>query len=71
MATIKDVARLANVSIATVSRVINHSPKAGEAALDMKRLPGIRSLVLRDAIGVLAGVSGLPRVDRGPGTADA
>jgi len=27
MATIKDVARLANVSITTVSRVINTSPK--------------------------------------------
>jgi len=37
MATIKDVARLANVSIATVSRVINHSPKAGEAAREAVR----------------------------------
>lgn len=32
MATIKDVAKLAGVSVATVSRVINKSPKASEAA---------------------------------------
>lgn len=30
MATIRDVAQLAGVSVATVSRVINHSPKASE-----------------------------------------
>ncbi|WP_087024222.1 substrate-binding domain-containing protein [Thaumasiovibrio subtropicus] len=43
MATIKDVAKAANVSIATVSRVINQSPKASAAAITavesaMKRL---------------------------------
>ncbi len=32
MATIKDVARLAGVSVATVSRVINDSPKASGAS---------------------------------------
>jgi len=32
MATIKDVAELAGVSVATVSRVINHSPKASKMA---------------------------------------
>ncbi|MBJ7223998.1 MULTISPECIES: HTH-type transcriptional regulator GalR [unclassified Brenneria] len=32
MATIKDVARLSGVSVATVSRVINDSPKAGKAS---------------------------------------
>jgi LacI family transcriptional regulator len=32
MSTIKDVARLAQVSVATVSRVINESPKASAAA---------------------------------------
>ncbi|HEY5715898.1 MAG TPA: substrate-binding domain-containing protein [Psychromonas sp.] len=33
MATIKDVARLANVSVATVSRVTNNSPKASKASI--------------------------------------
>ena len=32
MSTIKDVARLAQVSVATVSRVLNNSPKASEAS---------------------------------------
>lgn len=34
MATIKDVAKEAGVSIATVSRVINKSPKASQASID-------------------------------------
>lgn len=34
MATIKDVARLAGVSVATVSRVINDSPKASQSSRD-------------------------------------
>ena len=34
MATIKDVARLSGVSVATVSRVINDSPKASQASRD-------------------------------------
>ncbi len=34
MATIKDVAREAGVSVATVSRVLNKSPKASQASID-------------------------------------
>lgn len=34
MATIKDVAKMAGVSIATVSRVINKSPRASQSAID-------------------------------------
>lgn len=34
MATIKDVAKEAGVSVATVSRVINHSPKASQVSID-------------------------------------
>lgn len=34
MATIKDVAKEAGVSVATVSRVINKSPKASQASID-------------------------------------
>ncbi|ENM5904632.1 substrate-binding domain-containing protein [Vibrio mimicus] len=38
MATIKDVAREAGVSVATVSRVINKSPKASQASIDVVSL---------------------------------
>lgn len=37
MSTIKDVARLANVSVATVSRVMNNSPKASAASREAVR----------------------------------
>ena len=65
MATIKDVAKLAGVSIATVSRVINHSPKTGESAraavnrameeLNYRPDPNARALVSRvnDTIGCM------------------
>ncbi|MBE4227567.1 LacI family DNA-binding transcriptional regulator, partial [Escherichia coli] len=34
MATIKDVAKEAGVSVATVSRVINKSPKASQSSVE-------------------------------------
>lgn len=67
MATIKDVAKEANVSIATVSRVINKSPKASKASIEsvtlaMKKLgyrpnAAARALVSQSSqtMGVLVG----------------
>ena len=37
MATIKDVAKLAGVSVATVSQVLNYSPKASKISFDNVR----------------------------------
>ena len=68
MATIKDVAKLAGVSVATVSRVINQSPKAGAESIRavqaaMKELAyrpnaAARALVSQssDIVGVLVGM---------------
>jgi len=67
MATIKDVAKEAGVSVATVSRVINKSPKASKSAIDavsiaMRKLgyrpnANARALVSRstNTLGVLVG----------------
>ncbi|MBD1577259.1 MULTISPECIES: substrate-binding domain-containing protein [Vibrio] len=67
MSTIKDVAKEANVSIATVSRVINKSPKASKASIEtvnlaMKKLgyrpnAAARALVSQSTLtmGVLVG----------------
>ncbi|MEL0613014.1 substrate-binding domain-containing protein [Marinomonas arenicola] len=67
MATVKDVAKEAQVSVATVSRVINHSPKASKAAIQavtvaMKKLgyrpnAAARALVSQSTqtLGVLVG----------------
>lgn len=67
MATIKDVAREAGVSVATVSRVINQSPKAGKSSIEavtkaMKKLgyrpnATARALVSQSSntVGVLVG----------------
>lgn len=54
MATIKDVARLAGVSVATVSRVLNQSPKAsarskkvvGEAVVELNYIPNANARAL-------------------------
>lgn len=67
MATIKDVAKEAGVSVATVSRVVNKSPKASKAAIEsvntaMKKLgyrpnANARALVSKstNTIGVMVG----------------
>ena len=67
MATVKDVAKEAQVSVATVSRVINHSPKASKSAIQavnaaMKKLgyrpnAAARALVSQSTqtMGVLVG----------------
>ena len=67
MATIKDVAREAGVSVATVSRVLNHSPKASKASvlavttaithLNYQPNPAARALASHhtNTVGVLVG----------------
>lgn len=56
MATIKDVAREAGVSTATVSRVINKSPKAGKTSIDSVHL-AMKKLGYRPNINARALVS--------------
>jgi len=54
MITIKDVARLAEVSISTVSRVINDSkpvsPEVRKRVLKVLKKPDISPMMLREAL---------------------